>query len=158
LEQDQQILEEALRFFAEVGFEGQSRELAKRLSITHVAIYRHFPSKDALIERVYEHVYTKRWRTNWEALILDRSKSLEQRMVEFYLEYADCVFEYEWVRIFISSGMKSYGLPQRYLAIIRNKIIIPAALELRFERDQQEGPISEEEEEVFWGYMEAYFT
>lgn len=156
-EREQQILEEAVRFFAEVGFEGQTRELAKRLSITHAAIYRHFPSKDALIERVYEHVYTKRWRTNWETLILDRTKSLEQRMVEFYLDYADCVFEYEWVRIFISSGMKSYGLPQRYLAIIRNKIIIPAAAELRFQLNQPEGPITEEEEEVFWGLHGSVF-
>ena len=44
------ILESAIRFFAEHGFEGQTRELAKRIGITHSAIYRHFPSKEALYD------------------------------------------------------------------------------------------------------------
>ncbi len=50
-DREQAILNEAIRFFAEHGFEGQTRELAKRMGITHSAIYRHFPSKEALIER-----------------------------------------------------------------------------------------------------------
>ena len=48
------IVTEAVRFFAECGFEGQTRELAKRMGVSHAVIYRHFNSKDALIERVYE--------------------------------------------------------------------------------------------------------
>lgn len=84
-----QILEEAVRFFAECGFEGQTRELAKRLGVSHAVIYRHFDSKEALIERVYEHVYTRRWRSSWEDLITDRSLTLEERLVRFYCEYAE---------------------------------------------------------------------
>ena len=53
-EREQFIVDEAVKFFAEQGFGGQTRELAKRMGITHSAIYRHFPSKEALIERVYE--------------------------------------------------------------------------------------------------------
>ncbi|WP_197673739.1 helix-turn-helix domain-containing protein [Stappia sp. ES.058] len=53
------IVEEAVRFFAECGFEGQTRELAKRMGISHAVIYKHFDSKDALIERVYEHIYLR---------------------------------------------------------------------------------------------------
>ncbi len=53
-ERERFIVDEAIRFFAEQGFGGQTRELAKRMGITHSAIYRHFPSKEALIERVYE--------------------------------------------------------------------------------------------------------
>ena len=60
-DRERAILDEAIRFFAERGFEGQTRELAKRLGITHSAIYRHFPSKEALIERVYQEVYLSRW-------------------------------------------------------------------------------------------------
>src|SRR5690606_19206992 len=44
-ERERVILDTAIRFFAEQGFEGQTRELAKRIGITHSAIYRHFPSK-----------------------------------------------------------------------------------------------------------------
>jgi hypothetical protein len=41
--------------------------------------------------------------------------------------YAKRVFDYDWVRIFVSSGLKSYGLTERYLDIIRSKKIEPAA-------------------------------
>lgn len=152
-----QILEEAVRFFAECGFEGQTRELAKRLGVSHAVIYRHFDNKEALIERVYEHVYTRRWRSSWEELIADRSLTLEERLIRFYREYADCVFEYEWVRIFISSGLKSYGLPERYLAIIRSRIIRPAVAEMRHDLGLVPRLPSEAEEELFWGLHGAVF-
>ncbi|TDK44560.1 TetR/AcrR family transcriptional regulator [Antarcticimicrobium luteum] len=153
------IVSEAVRFFAECGFEGQTRELAKRMGISHAVIYRHFESKDALIERVYDQVYVKRWNPEWEPLVLDRSRSLKARLTQFYIEYAGRVFDYDWVRIFVSSGLKSYGLTERYLDIIRTKIIQPAALELRFEIDPDAVPCppSEEEQELFWGLHGAVF-
>lgn len=148
------ILEAAIRFFAEHGFEGQTRELAKRIGITHSAIYRHFPSKEALIERVYEHVYLSRWQDHWEELIKDRSRPLEARLAQFYREYAERIFDYDWVRIFVFSGMKSFDITKRYLAMIGDKIIVPAAVEARKEFDlpsPARAPISERERELFWG-------
>lgn len=148
------ILEAAIRFFAEHGFEGQTRELAKRIGITHSAIYRHFPSKEALIERVYEHVYLSRWQEHWEALIKDRSQPLEARLTRFYREYADQIFDYDWVRIFVFSGMKTFDITKRYLAIVSEKIIVPAVTEARKELDlpsPSRVAISEREKELFWG-------
>ncbi len=66
-QREQQIVEAAAAFFAERGFEGQTRELAKTMGITHSAIFRYFSSKDALIERVYEHVFISRWNPEWRA-------------------------------------------------------------------------------------------
>ena len=60
-ERERHILDEAVRFFAEVGFGGDTRELAKRAQVTHALLFRYFPSKDALIERVYREVYLGRW-------------------------------------------------------------------------------------------------
>lgn len=157
------IVSEAVRFFAECGFEGQTRELAKRMGISHAVIYRHFDSKDALIERVYDQVYVKRWNPDWEPMVLDRSRGLQDRLTQFYIEYAERVFDYDWVRIFVSSGLKSYGLTERYLDVIRTKIIRPAAIELRHElgRKLQNGddylPPSEEELELFWGLHGSVF-
>jgi AcrR family transcriptional regulator len=153
------ILSEAVRFFAECGFEGQTRELAKRMGISHAAIYKHFDSKDALIERVYDQIYVKRWNPDWEPLILDRRHSLQDRMTRFYIEYAERVFDYDWVRIFVSSGLKSYGLTERYLEIIASKIIRPAALEFRQETSltpSEDGP-DEEALELFWGLHGSVF-
>lgn len=151
-DREQAILEEAVRFFAEHGFEGQTRELAKRMGISHPAIYRHFPSKEALVERVYEHVYLSRWQPGWGPLVQDRSLSLEARLTRFYLEYVERVFDYEWVRIFVFSGLRSFDITGRYLAIVREQIIEPACRELRHELGlPPEAPLHERETEMFWG-------
>lgn len=153
-DREQAIIEEAVRFFAEHGFEGQTRELAKRMGITHSAIYRHIPSKEALIERVYEHVYLSRWSPGWGTLITDRTRSLEARLTQFYLEYVERVFDYNWVRIFAFSGLKSFNITSRYLVIVRDEIILPACLELRHELKlppPETVPIGEREAELFWG-------
>lgn len=158
-EREKAIVTEAVRFFAEVGFEGQTRELAKRMGISHAVIYRHFESKDALIERVYDHIYLRRWNPDWEPLVLDRSRTLEARLTQFYKEYAARVFDYDWVRIFVSSGLKSYDLTGRYLSIIREKIIKPAAAELRVELNcHPVGEIPDQNElELFWGLHGSIF-
>lgn len=153
-DRERAIVDEAIRFFAERGFEGQTRELAKRMGITHSAIYRHFPSKEALIERVYQEVYLSRWSPDWGPMIRDRALPLEARLTRFYLDYVERVFEYNWVRIFVFSGMKSFGITSRYLDIVRREIIEPAAAELRHELmlpDARAHPLSERETELFWG-------
>ncbi|OJY14264.1 MAG: TetR family transcriptional regulator [Rhizobiales bacterium 62-47] len=153
-ERERMILDEAIRFFAEHGFGGQTRELAKRMGITHSAIYRHFPSKEALIERVYEEIFLSRWSPSWANLIRDRTLSFETRLSRFYLEYVERVFEYNWVRIFVFSGMKSFNITGRYLEIVRSEIIEPACREMRHELklpSSDDVPLSEREVELFWG-------
>ena len=153
-EREQAILNEAIRFFAEHGFEGQTRELAKRMGITHSAIYRHFPSKEALIERVYQHVYLSRWQASWAPLIADRSRSLEDRLTQFYLEYVARVFDHDWVRIFVFSGLRAFDITGRYLDIVRREVIESACVELREELGLPgiaTTPLSERETEMFWG-------
>ncbi len=78
---------EAARLFAEVGFVGQTRELAKRLGITQAAVYRHFPSKDALIDEVFQRIYVDLWDARWDRLLKDRKQPLEARLIQFYQEY-----------------------------------------------------------------------
>jgi len=151
-DREQAILAEAVRFFAEQGFEGQTRELAKRMGITHSAIYRHFPSKESLIERVYEHIYLSRWNPDWGPLIRDRSLSLQDRLTRFYLEYVEKVFDHDWVRIFVFSGLKSFDITKRYLVIVRDQIIRPHCEELRRELGVAgEAELSERELELAWG-------
>src|SRR3569832_1312976 len=87
-------------------------------------------------------------------MISDRSQSLETRLTRFYLDYVERVFEYNWARIFVFSGMKSFGITGRYLDIVRREIIVPAAAELRHELqlpDAKTHTLSERETELFWG-------
>src|SRR3546814_4311648 len=68
-ERERLIVEGAVQFFAEVGFGGDTRELANRLNITHPLLFRYFASKNALIERVYQEEFIGRWNPYWEIVI-----------------------------------------------------------------------------------------
>lgn len=155
-EREKAILNAAIRFFAENGFAGQTRELAKRAKITQSAIFRHFPTKEALIERVYEHVFVSRWDPSWDSIITGRTISLEERLVQFYTEYASRIFDYDWVRIFIHSGLREHSMTSRYLTFIEKKVILPICIEIRKEKHPNElspieRPVSEREREAAWG-------
>jgi AcrR family transcriptional regulator len=128
---EQLIAKEAVRFFAEFGFGGRTRELARRLGVTQPLLYRYFPSKAALIDRVYEEVYLNRWKPEWEALLDDRSIPLPERLTRFYQDYARSILSYEWVRIFLFSGLEGVSINRRYLKLVRDRIFLRVAREIR---------------------------
>ena len=159
-EREQMIVEEAIRFFAEVGFEGQTRELARRLGITQPLIFRYFPTKDDLVERVYQEVYLSRWNPWWEELLEDRSLPLVRRLTDFYKAYTKAIFTYEWVRIFVYSGLKGVNINKRYLALIRDRVLKRIMRELRAAHDlpsPEDAPFTEPELELAWGLHGSIF-
>jgi AcrR family transcriptional regulator len=154
------IVEEAITFFAEHGLEGKTRDLAKRLGITQPLLYRYFPSKEKLIERVYQEVYVQRWNPDWDNLITNRERSLKARLIEFYKQYSGAVYDYVWVRIFMYSGLKGVDINDRYLSIIKDKVLQPVCVELRHVHalpTVNEVPISPEELELSWGLHGMFF-
>ncbi|MEO8714029.1 MAG: helix-turn-helix domain-containing protein [Acetobacteraceae bacterium] len=132
-ERERVILEEAVRFFADVGFDGDTRQLAQRLGVTQSIIYKYFPNKAALIDRVYEEVYLGRWNPFWETVIRDRTISLEDRLIRLYVEYAKAALTRDWVRIFMFSGLRGESINRKYLEVLRTRILEPVAEELRHE-------------------------
>lgn len=132
-DRESMIVAGAVRFFAEVGFEGQTRELARRLGITQPLLYRYFPSKSALIERVYREFFLTRLDPQSEAELVDRSLPLRERLTRFYLSYARRTLTYEWVRIYMFSGLKGVGLNPRYQKLLRERVFTPVIREIRAE-------------------------
>lgn len=54
-ERRRQIIQEAIRCFADKGFRGTTvRDLASRVGITEAALYRYFPSKEALYQAIID--------------------------------------------------------------------------------------------------------
>jgi len=154
------IVAEAINFFAERGLEGKTRDLAERIGITQPLLYRYFPSKDSLIERVYQEVYVSRWNPDWEALIADRNQPLVARMVHFYREYADAIYDYNWVRIFVFAGLKGANINDRYLAHVRAKLLEPLCAEMRHDfglASPAQVPLTNEEIELTWGLHGMFF-
>jgi AcrR family transcriptional regulator len=121
-ERERQIVQGAVSFFAEVGFSGQTRELAKRLGITQGLLYRYFPSKEALMDRVYQEVFEARWNPQWDEWLADGEQPLRERLIHFYTDYARVIHTYEWVRIFLLSGIAGLDINQRYIRLVRKRI------------------------------------
>src|SRR5260370_17913795 len=130
-DREREIVDGAVAFFAEVGFDGGLRDLAKRLGITHQNLFRYFPTKEALIERVYEEVYLGRWQPEWEELLHDSTQPLETRLIAFYEAYLPAIFRYDWVRIFVFAWLRAVCITLRYLDLIQQKVVEPVGFALR---------------------------
>ena len=117
------ILDGAIRFFAEVGFGGQTRELARQLGMSQSLLFKYFPTKGDLIDRVYEEVYLSRWNPYWEVLLANSKIPLRQRLLKFYSEYARRIMDYYWIRIFLYAGLLGSEVNKNYLDLLRTRII-----------------------------------
>lgn len=127
------FITKAIAFFAEEGFESSTRGLARKLGVTQPLLYRYFPSKDDLIREVYDAVYVNRWRVEWESILTDRSRSVEARLNTFYTVYTDVIFNREWMRIYLFSGLKGADINRRYMQLVRHRILEPIVAEARAE-------------------------
>jgi AcrR family transcriptional regulator len=144
----------AIAFFAETGLDGQTRELARRLGIAQPLLFRYFPTKQHLIERIYEEVYLKRWKPEWEEGMLDPVLPTAERFRRFEIDYQRTIHDFAWLRIFVSAGLKGYDLPRRYLGMVRERVFAPLLAEMRAEYglpDPGRQPLSDDEFELLFG-------
>lgn len=155
---EEEIVKAAIAFFAEQGFDGSTRDLAARIGITQPLLYRYFPSKEALLDRVYEEVFVHPWNPAWAEGLRDRSTPLEARLSRFYQDYARVLLTYEWVRLFMFAGLKGLDFNARYLAFLRSTAFDLVVKEVREERGLSlDPPISQGEVELVWGLHAAIF-
>ncbi|TAN50850.1 MAG: TetR/AcrR family transcriptional regulator, partial [Rhodospirillales bacterium] len=144
----------------EVGFEGQTRALAERLGVTQPLLYRYFPDKGSLIDRVYQEVYINRWNPAWGSLIGDRSRPLRERLTIFYHQFYNTYYTYEGVRIFLFAGLKGLDLNTRGLNDLMHRAVLPICGEIRHQANlpsPAEHPLLPQEIEVFWTMHSRFF-
>lgn len=146
----QDFINQAIEFFAEEGFESSTRGLAKKLGVTQPLLYRYFPSKDDLISEVYDAVYVNRWQPEWELLLRDRTHPLADRLNTFYDVYTDVIFNREWMRIYLFSGLKGVDINRRYMQLVRQRILEPILIEARVELGLPDVPAKDCEVEFAW--------
>lgn len=158
-ERSRQIVREAVRWFSEAGFGGNTRELARRLGITQPLLYRYFPSKADLIDRVYEEVFLTRWKPEWETLLDDDARPLEARLLAFYLDYAQAMLQPDWIRILMFSGLHGSNVVTRLLGRLRERVFTRV---IRAVRAAEGAPIdprsfTEGEYELVWALHASIF-
>ena len=132
-ERRKEFVAKATEFFAEHGFGGGTRDLARRLGVTQPLLYRYFPSKDDLIKEVYRTVYLEPLDTGWEKLLADRSRPIRDRLQEFYSTYTEVIFTRKWLRIYLYAGLKGLDINRWYVGVVRDKILTRIIRECRHE-------------------------
>ncbi len=158
-DREQEILQSAIAFFAEHGFDGQTRELARSIGISQPLIYRYFPTKEDLIERVYDEVFDKDWQLDFTAL-KDRKRPLEDRLNAFYRRYAAFILGQAYTRLLLYAALNRVNFHKRLFSRIGSEIYPHVIDELRIHFRQPpiaERPPRQNEIEAVWGLHAAIF-
>lgn len=121
-ERERYIVDGAITFFSEHGLDAQMRELAAAIGVTHTLVYHYFPTKQALVDRVYQEVFAGRWKPEWETLLDSRELSVEEKLVRFYVDYARTVLSREFVRILIFSGLTDRSITDRFFGMLGERL------------------------------------
>src|ERR1700753_3063316 len=153
-----EFVAKATEFFAEEGFGGATRDLARRLGVTQPLLYRYFPSKDDLIKEVYRTVYLEPFDTGWDKLLTDRSRPLGDRLKEFYGAYTDVIFSRKWLRIYFYSGLKGLDINRWYVGMVGEEILMRIVRECG--HDAEPPPLSRPsapELEMAWVFHSGIF-
>lgn len=153
------IVQKAIKYFATHGFSASTRDLAREMGVSQPLLYRYFPNKEALADRIFQEVYLSRWNPEWEEILADRSRPLIDRLRQFYKQYAKVILKSEWIRIFIFAGLTREGINNRYLTRLRERIFNLVLAEMRREYKLAEPTEQQYEDEIefIWGLHAAIF-
>jgi AcrR family transcriptional regulator len=157
-EREKQIVAKAIQHFTRHGFNGSTRGLARELGVTQPLLYRYFPSKEALIDRVYDEVFDN--NPAWENGLADRSVDLRERLQRFYIAYSSVILREEWIRIFIFAGLTKEGINNRYLSKLHARVFVPVLKEVRHTygiSEPSSNEVLDAEVELVWGLHASIF-
>jgi len=151
-ERERQILDGAIQFFSVHGFDGQLRDLAKSIGVTHALLYHYFPTKQALVDRVYVEVFEGRWRDEWDELLDDPTADVEDKLTTFYSEYVNITLTCDFVRILMFSGLTDHTITDRFFLMLRKRLFPRLIRETRrFRGASNRARPSEREMELLMG-------
>ena len=143
------LIEGAATAFAEDGFGVTTRELARRMGVTQALLYKHFSSKDALIDAVLERRFLAE-RSGPNPGLLDGSGPLEDRIAAFYTDFVNRATR-ENLRLFLRASLDGINLPVRYRSRLDQRYLLPILGALRREAglpDLESLQVASEEREL----------
>ena len=149
-ERREQILKKAFEFFSEYGLTAQTRALAESCGISQRLLYSVFPNKSALIKAVYETGIAGVFKAVWFVQLRDRSKSMEQRLNDFYREYYDTVLTRSWMRLFLYASLAEVEMAPTYIASIIKHLLDTVMAEALHEAGLQSPADQAEVQEICW--------
>ncbi|HTO48207.1 MAG TPA: TetR/AcrR family transcriptional regulator [Burkholderiales bacterium] len=149
-ERRERILAMASDFFAEYGLTAQTRALADACGISQRLLYRCFPSKGALIQEMYRRDIAGPFQATWLARLEDRSRSVAERLKEFYREYYGAVLTRRWLRLFLYASLAEIDMAPTYIAEVITRMLETIVSEACAERGVRAPARRETRHELGW--------
>lgn len=158
-----EILTAAIEYFSLAGHAGTTHELARRLGISQPLLYRYFPNKQVLLDRVYVELHRQCWRADWTDLLARPAPDFPGRLVAFYRSYVETVYRRQWLRIFLFTALSGEERERNlsYVERVERDIIDPICrgTRLHFGIAADAEPLTPAEREAAWNlHGGAYFT
>ncbi|WP_315927351.1 TetR/AcrR family transcriptional regulator [Mesorhizobium sp. SP-1A] len=146
------IVSKAMVYFADHGFAGGTRELAKKIGVTQPLLYKHFSSKAELIQAVFDRLAKRQRDAHWDILLKDRAKPIEARMVSFFSAYSEYTYTYEWIRLYTFAGLSDGSLNVWHIQRVGNPLMTLICLEVGAEAGltRNSDQITQDELDVMW--------
>lgn len=127
------IVQAASELFAERGFDVSTRDIASRLGVTQALLYRYFPSKEALIDRVVAVRFGgDRSNPDWDVLLADRTLPLAERLIRFYEAYRRRSKPAS-IKLWMQASLRGAHVAGRYSGTLTRRVLAPIIRELRHE-------------------------
>lgn len=120
-DRERQIVEKAIEYFSENGFQASTREIAKHIGVTQPLLYRYFKTKNELVDRVFSEVFLTRWKGEWQLQLQDRSVPFRERLKVYLKDYCDSILHREWIRIFLLGALNDQSINKRYISMLQER-------------------------------------
>jgi AcrR family transcriptional regulator len=116
-----EILRAALKLFSERGFEATSiRDIADESGYTNPALYKHFPSKDALAVHLFATCHARVWQSC--AAALESARGFDAKLDAYLSSWLDLMDQHPDVMAFLSDSARVLW-PRAGARIRRNTMI-----------------------------------
>lgn len=121
------MLDDAAVHFAEHGFAATTRDIAGALGVTQALIYKHFDSKEDLVERTLERAFTADADSGpW----IDEKCPLDEELLRFYRGFVGRSSEMR-MKLFIRAGLDGRSWPTRRGHKLNSGLFLPTIAALR---------------------------
>lgn len=131
-DEEERIVDAAFRLYAEQGFDVPLAKIARSARVAPAVLTRGIGSKKALLDRVFKRLFAGRWKPEWDALLVDRTLTLEARLARFYVEYRGNI-ERSGARLWTRAGLLGLHTKGDFSGTLAKRILEPIIRELRHE-------------------------
>lgn len=147
-----EIVASAMTYFARHGLSGSTRELAKHLGVTQPALYKHFKSKDALLEAIILKLEEGQIAADWSRGLDDRRVPISDRLIDFFAGYATFTYTPDWIRLYMFVGLADGAMNLRHIAHVGNPLMRRVCVEVAADAGLERGidEIGQDELDVVW--------